>query len=284
MQKDLLISEVSQFSADVSYFDENYSAENEGVKTNESCYKIFILLEGKLDCQINDEIFNLAVNSVVVLKPNVTYKFIFPKNHAVQDVFRRIEFSFHLSEDEQFDEIHKFLDDITVLNIFSYKELIEWEHFCLNCKSILPEREFELCKKGFVSQFIALLFSFYHDKVNFEEKKYKDKNELITHVRAYIKQDLICLPTTARIAQKFHVSENYLCKAFKKVVGVSINQYVLIKKLELAKTLILEGERPMSAAYKVGFNDYSWFYKKFKARFNIAPNFLWKNGVDTTKR
>lgn len=276
----VLIEEVSQFIAEVSYFDENHFEEDEEVKTMDDGYKIFILLEGNVDCQINDELFHLAVNSVVVLKPRTSYKFVFPKKYGMQDIFRRIEFSFKLSEDEQFNEFRAFLDNVATQNIFSCKELIEWEHFCLNCRNILSDEEFEICKKGFICQFVTLFFSFYHDKVNFDEKGYSDKNELVTHVRTYIKQNLIDLPTTVVIAQKFHVSANYLCKSFKKVVGVSINKYVLTKKLELAKTLILEGERPTSAAYKVGFNDYSWFYKKFKERFDIAPNSLrekWAN-------
>lgn len=284
MERDLLVEEVSQFIAEVSYFDENHLEEDEDVKTIDDSYKIFILLEGKVDCQIEDELFHLTVNSVVVLKPRTSYKFVFSKKYGTQDIFRKIEFSFKLSEDEQFNELRTFLDNITMLNIFSYKELIEWEHFCFNCRNILMDKEFEICKKGFICQFVALLYSFYHDKVNFDEKRYGDKNELVTHVRAYIKQNLIYLPTTVVIAQKFHVSVNYLCKAFKKVVGISINQYVLTKKLELAKTLILEGERPMSAAYKVGFNDYSWFYKKFKERFDIAPNSLREKRVNTEQK
>lgn len=73
------------------------------------------------------------------------------------------------------------------------------------------------------------------------------------------------------IAKHFFVSKYYLCRAFKKHNGISIHGYVTHKRIMLAKLLIESGESASGAAYRVGFGDYSAFYRAYIKILGVSP-------------
>ena len=74
-----------------------------------------------------------------------------------------------------------------------------------------------------------------------------------------------------KLAKRFFVSKYYLCRAFKKHNGISIHGYIVQKRVMHAKQLIESGESAASAAYKVGFGDYSAFYRAYMKVVGRAP-------------
>jgi AraC-like DNA-binding protein len=59
---------------------------------------------------------------------------------------------------------------------------------------------------------------------------------------------------------------------FRKETGTTVTQYIRIKRLVMARQEILKGCTADEAAYKAGFNDYSNFYRAYKAFFGIVPS------------
>jgi AraC-like DNA-binding protein len=74
------------------------------------------------------------------------------------------------------------------------------------------------------------------------------------------------------LAKKFFVSKYYLCRVFKKHNGISIHGYVMQKRVMLAKQLIEGGASARYAAKKVGFHDYSAFYRAYTKVLGEAPS------------
>ena len=73
------------------------------------------------------------------------------------------------------------------------------------------------------------------------------------------------------LANRFFVSKYYLCRVFKKHNGISIHGYITQKRVMQAKLLIEAGETASAAAYKVGFRDYSAFYRAFVKIVGLPP-------------
>lgn len=73
------------------------------------------------------------------------------------------------------------------------------------------------------------------------------------------------------LARRFFVSKYYLCRAFKKHNGISIHGYLVQKRIAYAKQLIESGETASGAAYKVGFGDYSAFYRAYVKIVGRSP-------------
>ena len=66
-----------------------------------------------------------------------------------------------------------------------------------------------------------------------------------------------------KLARRFFVSKYHLCRAFKEYSGISVHSYINHKRIMYARRLIESGETASGAAEKVGFGDYSAFYRAY---------------------
>ena len=67
------------------------------------------------------------------------------------------------------------------------------------------------------------------------------------------------------LAQHTNYSKYYICKLFRKKVGINITDYIADVRIAQAKKMLLEGNIKIGEiAEKVGFNNPSYFHKIFK--------------------
>jgi len=97
-----------------------------------------------------------------------------------------------------------------------------------------------------------------------------DFQEIVYYIHDNINKKLMM----ADIANEFMISYGYLARSFKKVMNVSINEYILKLRLENAKILLSNKSLKLSQIIEsVGFNDTSYFIKQFKKTYGITPNY-----------
>lgn len=70
---------------------------------------------------------------------------------------------------------------------------------------------------------------------------------------------------------KFFVSKHYMCRAFRKATGLTVNEYIRKKRLARAGELVAEGKSLGEASKLSGFNDYSAFYRAYQKEFGYSP-------------
>lgn len=97
-------------------------------------------------------------------------------------------------------------------------------------------------------------------------------DQLGARVLRYLNENLRSQISLDELARKFFVSKYYLCRAFKKQNGISVHGYLNRKRVMLAKQLIDSGETAAGAAYRVGFGDYSSFFRAYKKMIGRAPS------------
>ncbi len=96
-------------------------------------------------------------------------------------------------------------------------------------------------------------------------------SELVQGAMHYIGENLGSPLSLEDIAGKLFVSKYHLSHAFTREVGVSVYRYVLLRRLMLARQLLLEGEAAGQVCRDCGFTDYTGFYRAFKSEYGISP-------------
>ena len=129
----------------------------------------------------------------------------------------------------------------------------------------LPDSERGIYVKMLLSELIILLSA-----SNGQEMMH-DEEELGARVIRYLNENIQNDVSLDKLAKRFFVSKYYLCRAFKKHNGISVHGYINQKRVMLAKQLIESGEAASVAAYRVGFGDYSSFYRAFVKIVGKAP-------------
>lgn len=92
--------------------------------------------------------------------------------------------------------------------------------------------------------------------------------EILMYINEHLTEPLY----VEEIAKKFFMSKNYLTKIFRKLTGTTVSNYILHKRLSIAKGLIQAGHPATVAALQSGFPEYSTFYRNYKKVFGYSPN------------
>jgi AraC-like DNA-binding protein len=105
------------------------------------------------------------------------------------------------------------------------------------------------------------------NNINKKQKSSTVIDKILHHINDHYQEDL----SLEEISNDFYVSKYYLSHLFKDLVGCSMYQYILQKRLQMAKIFLKEGEMATNIYTKCGFKDYSNFYRAFRAEYQMSP-------------
>ncbi len=128
-----------------------------------------------------------------------------------------------------------------------------------------PKEEREKLMQLLLSELILIL------SVEGHEELVNEEWDIGARVIRYLNENAFRDISLDKLAKRFFVSKYYLCRAFKKHNGISIHGYIVQKRVMHAKQLIESGEPAATAASKVGFGDYSAFYRAYMKVVGRAP-------------
>ena len=143
-------------------------------------------------------------------------------------------------------------------------------------------REMESKKSDYVTfvcnyiSAILILISRSYKNAKFSQKEkqsYQRLLQAIKYIDTHFKDDI----TLDGIAQNVGYSRCYFSSIFKKCMGMSIWDYICIKRIEESLTLIKTTDQNIAdIALECGFNNAVNFNRLFKKYTNVTPNFFRK--------
>lgn len=145
------------------------------------------------------------------------------------------------------DELQQNLDKHSKTLVISHLQLL------LNYSTRFYDRQFitrEHVNKGILERFETLLNSY------FNSEKPQD----------------IGLPSVAWSAEELNLSANYFGDLIKKETGISAQEYIQTKVIDVAKEKIFNMEKSISqVAYELGFKYPQHFTRLFKQKTGVSP-------------
>lgn len=115
-------------------------------------------------------------------------------------------------------------------------------------------------------------------KVDRPKRDYR--TQLLREIVAYLDENCTEQLRLPEVAQHFGMSPQYFCAFFKSHLGRSFVQHVNFLRIERASRLLRETDQPiMEIGFTVGFENFSYFIKRFRAVFGCTPSTYRKSGA-----
>ncbi|MBO1513427.1 response regulator transcription factor [Metabacillus bambusae] len=98
------------------------------------------------------------------------------------------------------------------------------------------------------------------------------QKSVVNTIYDYIDQNYQENITRTSLAKIVYLSPDYIARYFKKETGISLVNYIIKKRVDIAKDLLNNTDLPVHIiSDKVGYGNYSYFTKLFKKETNYTP-------------
>lgn len=159
---------------------------------------------------------------------------------------------------------------------FEEKKMNEIIHLLAEISECQYAKEF-----SYLTKCKSILYTIFHELnfTKYQNEYYKSnfqKKDVYLKITDYIKQNLKGDLSLDILADEFYMSKYHMLHIFKEKMGISIHKYIIIRRLEYGKFLILSGESISKVHTLCGFKDYATFYRAFVKRNGMSPKEYYK--------
>lgn len=225
--------------------------------------ELFYIIGGKGQFLINDELYPVNTNHLVIINPNVTHTEVSLNAQPLEYIVLGVE-GIELSISDTSDGQFCILDHFESVDISS----------CL--RNILREMEMKLPGYEDVCQaFMEILIIRLMRNTGLSvpaETPGAGSHRQCAAIRRYIDLHFKESLTLDLLAQEAHMNKYYLSHAFKREYGISPINYMISRRIEESKYLLTETDLSLSQISQLlGFSSLSYFSQVFRKSQGIPP-------------
>ena len=239
-------------------------------------HKVLIHLSGNTSYSIEGQTFDLQADDIVFVTAGEVHRPIFHDDSPYERIIIYIskEFLAEYSQDEN-DLSYCFRNAMEkgshVLRLRSFKNsrvAAAVSRLTANVGGDDYANEL-LMQVLFLEFMVELNRAAISDEVEYISTNYAGSKigEIISYINEHLAEDL----SVDAIASQFFLSRYYLMHTFKEETGYTIGNYITIKRLAAAQSLIDDGVAIVDAAERSGFGTYSTFLRAYKKTYGTSP-------------
>lgn len=239
-------------------------------------HKVLIHLSGNTSYSIEGQTFDLQADDIVFVSAGEVHRPIFHDDSPYERIIIYISKEFLAEYSREGNDLSYCFRNAMekgshVLRLHSFKNS--------KVASAVGKLTANLGKDDYANElFMQVLFLEFMIELNraaiSDEVEYISTNyagskigEIIHYINEHLAEDL----SVDAIAGEFFLSRYYLMHTFKNETGYTIGNYITIKRLSMAQSLINSGVAIVDAAEQAGFGTYSTFLRAYKKTYGTSP-------------
>ncbi len=222
---------------------------------------------------VGSERYRLQKGDIILVPPGISHRPLLPESMAEPYIRDILWFS---------PEFIALMEDILPSHRQSRKDLstllrttdTRWDILAQHLRTAVTESErqrpgWEAAVMGTAMVFLTGLKRALSDK--YAIPMAAEKPGLLDRAMAYMEANLSSKITLEDMARHLYVSKSTVSQTFRNRMGVSFYRCLTQRRLIAAKSLIGENVPMEEVSRRVGFSDYSSFYRAFRQEYGISP-------------
>lgn len=229
--------------------------------------ELFYVLEGTGQFLIEDRLYPVSANDLIIVKPNVLHTEVSMNEHPLKYIVLGIE-GLDLTSNIETEEDTLFC----ITNLYDIKDIM-----LFYLEQMLQEVErkssgYEVLCQNYIENLIIVLNRHPKFSTTLIPVSPKKTSRLCTSIRRYIdnhyKEDI----TLDSLAEIVHTSKYHIIHAFTEEYGISPIKYLSTKRIEESCRLLETTDHSLSSISRIlGFSSPSYFSQAFKKEMNCSP-------------
>lgn len=237
--------------------------------------ELYLLLKGRVKYFIDNKTFVVNEGDLVIIPPGILH------STDTDDCLYNERLLISFGNDFFFKSISPQLKELmgeTIIHIpKENRPLIENMFYKIEAEYDSKREN----KDVFLKLYITELLMYLHRYRILDAQNELNTDKIIQKVKQYINLNFENEILLSDLSKNFALTESYLSKRFKSVIGTGINEYINYVRIEHAEKLLKTENLPITeVATRCGFNDSSYFAAVFKKLKGITPYKFSKNKID----
>lgn len=238
-------------------------------------YELYCLVDGTVNYYIDQQCYRIVPGTIIGISPGEYHRVEILDNKVYKRFVINISSRYldthstpHTNLAECFQKRSCNKPNIVVLTQKQTEELLELYNSLLDLKY----------KTGYgqdvtTSSYVLLLLV----KVNLFFSNNEDipipnvMPPLVNRAIGYINEHLLESFSLEELSEELFYNGTYISRKFKSITGLSIQQYILRKRIYLAQNHLSAGKSVTESCILSGFSDYPNFSKAFKKYVGLSP-------------
>ena len=238
-------------------------------------FEFTVCLDGSYTNIINGETINVTHGTVLLLRPQDKHYFINGENHTHRDVYvtpEKMKFFCDVIDENLYDTLSS---NPLFINFKLTEHDLKLLEIKLNFFNHIKNKTPLALETAYASVVMDILRLW---QQSFSEGYPEWLHKLINDLNS----ESFFTQSIEEIARSTNYSHGYVCREFKKYIGINLLQYVTDLKFSYAQALLLNNETSVSSvADKLNYSSTTNFINAFKKRFGVSPERWRKNKTST---
>ncbi len=243
-------------------------------------YELYLFLHGDVNYFIEQSAYKLKKGNLLIMNTQEIHRVTFLSDSSYERLV--LHFSPTLVSSLSSSETNLsncFMNRTNGTNnilTLNDKQIEYYTYLATNLINCIDEDNYgnDILINSYASQILVMINKLYNQSDNSAEDIYSENpllsktlREILLFINNHISDDL-----SLEILEKtFSLNRYHLSRIFKKETGSTVYNYILLKRIALAKQLLIEGNNVTEVCMMCGFKDYSNFIRTFKKITGYSP-------------
>ncbi len=249
---------------------------------NHDGYEALFLMEGTAQVKTESNLRQMKPGDLVLIRSGTAHHGEPEDRHLFDRVVINVKESTARTFFEERPELKGSFTSGAWLCHFDTTSCDEFLYYSKELENILNEKDYgtDVLARSYLMNMLVLISRMEGEEIgDMSGDTGKDRMELVQQLQTYIDRHIADDLSLATLEKIFCYSGPHLSKCIKSVTGLSLQSYIIKKRVSAAKKFILDGEELRSVCDAAGFGNYSNFCRTFYRYAGESPMDYRKNAA-----